>query len=114
MAKSSKKSSKRLSAKVKKAVKSDVFTSVAILSILLNVLLLVSVFVLTTNDTYDTKLYNSVRARYCKNVDGVIKRAEELGDSDKALQEWKVNCVSKEFAPYYQEAIKKFQATENN
>ena len=112
MAKSSKKSSKKLSAKVNKIVKSDVFTSIAILSLALNVFLLVAVFVLTNPDTYNRNVFNGVRAQYCKNINGVIERAEELGDSDAALKEWKVTCVSKEFAPYYNEAVKKFNAAQ--
>ncbi len=114
MAKSSKKSPKKLSNKVTSIVKSDVFTSIAIVSIVLNVLLLVGLFVLTTSNTYDTAVFTSVRSRYCKNIDGVVKRAEELGSSQAALQEWKVNCVAKEFAPYYQEAIQKFEASQSN
>lgn len=108
----SKKSSKKFSAKVNKAVKSDVFTSIAILSILLNVFLLVAVFVFTNPDTYNREVFSNVRARYCKNVDGVVERAEQLGDSDAALKEWKVTCVSDEFAPYYNEAVKKFNAAQ--
>jgi len=113
MAKSNK-SSKRFSKKVQKIVKSDIFTSVAITSILLNILLLAVVFVLTATDTYDRNLYISVRDRYCKNIDAVVERSNELGDSDAAVREWKVTCVSDEFAPYYKEAVKKFNASQKN
>lgn len=114
MAKQAKKSGKSFSQKVNKIVKSDVFTSVAILSILLNVLLLAGVFVLTSNDTYDRELYENVKSKYCQNIDGLVQRSEELGSSKAALKEWKVTCVSNEFAPFYQEALKKFEAQENN
>ena len=110
----SKKSGKKLSSKVQSLVKSDLFTSIAIVSIALNIFLLVGLFTLTTTDSYDTAVFNSVRTRYCKNIDGVVKRAEQLGNSEQALQEWKVNCVAKEFAPYYQEALQKFEAHQNN
>jgi hypothetical protein len=110
----SKKSSKSLSNKINKVVKSDVFTSIAIVSVLLNLLFLIGVFVLTNTNTYNTGLFNSVRSHYCKNIDGLVSRAEELGDSSEALKEWRVNCVSKEFAPFYQEAVKKFEASSKN
>jgi hypothetical protein len=114
MAKSSKKSGKRFTNKVHKVVKSDIFTSVAILSIVLNMFLLAGVFVLTSADTYDRSLYESVRVKYCKNVDGVVERSKELGSSADALKEWKVTCLSDEFAPFYKEALKKFEASTKN
>jgi hypothetical protein len=108
-----KKSNKRFSQKVHKIVKSDLFTSIAIASVILNILFLTGVFVLTSDNTFDRDLYTNVRGRYCRNIDGVVERAKELGSEEKALKEWQVVCVSKEFSPYYQEAIEKFEAQSN-
>lgn len=107
------KSSKKLSKKVQKLVKSDLFTSIAIASILFNILALVGLFVLTNTETYDRSVYESVRSKYCKNIDGVVKRAKELNNSKKALTEWKVTCLSEEFSPYYKEAIEKFETSKS-
>lgn len=113
MAKLVKKPGKKLSKKVKKIVNSDVFTSIAIVSLLLNVLFLVSLFVLTSTDTFNKDLYSGVKNKYCSNIQGIRERAEELGSEDKAVREWQVDCVSKEFKPYFDEAVKKFNAQLN-
>lgn len=108
------KSTKNMSKKVHKMVRSDAFTSVAIVSILLNILFLVTIFVLSSTDSFGRGVYNTVRDRYCNNIDGVVERAEALGDEATAVREWQVTCVSDEFKPYYNEALKKFEASSNN
>lgn len=76
---------------------------------------MVGVLVLTNPSTYDREVYENVRTRYCKNIDGVIAEAEEAVDSQAVLAQWKVTCLSDEFLPYYKEALKKFEASvENN
>lgn len=99
--------------RVHSIVHADVFKSVAIASLLLNVLFLVSVFVFTSTDTFDRRFYNMSREKYCKNYEGVIERAKELNDEQKALDEWRITCVSSEFKPFYQEAVEKFRARNN-
>lgn len=108
------KSSKKISKKVRKMVQSDAFTSIAIVSILLNILFLVTIFVLSSTNSFGRGVYTTVRDRYCNNVEGVIERAEELGDESTAVREWQITCVSDEFKPYYTEALKKFKANANN
>ncbi len=108
------KSSKKLSQKAKKIIKSDLFTSIAIVSLVLNVFLLAGLYVLTSADTFDREVYLNVKERYCKNPDAVIDRGKELGSNEKALQEWQVSCISKEFLPYYKEALQKFEASSKN
>lgn len=110
MAKSKNTSGKRFSNKVHKIVKSDLFTSIAIASVMLNVLFFAGIFVLTSTDAFDRKVYTSVLNKYCRNIDGVVDRAEELGSEELALKEWKVTCVSDDFTPYYKEAVEKFEA----
>ncbi len=96
--------------RVHKMTESDIFASIAIASILLNVFFLISVFVLSNRSTYDTSLYSSVKSRYCKNINGVIDRAESIGNEKDAVDEWKVNCLSKDFKPFFNEAVEKFRA----
>jgi hypothetical protein len=112
MAKKKSNSSKngRFLSRVHKITETDIFTSIAIASILLNVLFLVTIFVLSSTDTFDRSVYKSVRSQYCKNVSGVEKRAEELGSEKDALKEWQINCNSAEFQPFFNEAIEKFNA----
>ena len=105
------KSSKKLSQKVKKAIKSDVFTSIAIASVLFNILFLASLIVFTSTSLFDHSVFVAARDRYCKNVDAVRERAKELGSDQKAVNEWKVTCVSNDFRPFYQEAIDKLNAS---
>lgn len=111
MAKSKSKSASR---KIKQIVNSDIFRSVAIVSIVFNVLFLASIFVLTGTDAFDRSVYNSVYNHYCQNVDGVRARATELSSEKAAVKEWQITCVSKEFQPYYKEAIEKFNAQYKN
>lgn len=105
-----KKTSKSAAKRVKQMVTSDVFRSVAIVSIAFNILFLASIFVLTSTDTFDRRFYNAARDQYCQNVDGVRERASELSSEKAAVKEWQVTCVSKEFKPYYNEALEKFNA----
>lgn len=105
-----KKSTKGFKDRVMHVVESDLFTAVAISSVVLNILFMASVFVLTSTDTFNRKFYESSRSKYCNNVEGVIQRSEELGDEKEAVKEWQVTCVSKEFLPFYKEALDKFNA----
>ncbi len=98
--------------RVHQVVHTDVFKSIAIASFLLNVLFLVCIFVFTSTGSFDRSVYKAAQNRYCKNVEGVEQRAEELNNEQKALDEWRVTCVSKEFQPYYKEAVDKFNARE--
>ena len=98
--------------RVHKITETDIFASIAIASILINVFFLVSVFVLSSRSTYDTSVYNSVKTRYCKNIDGVSKRAEAIGNQKDAVDEWKVNCLNDDFKPFFNEAVEKFRASQ--
>lgn len=95
---------------VMKLMESDIFHSIAIASVLLNILFLVSIFVLTSTDTFDRKFYTSARDRYCANIEGISQRANELGSEDVAIKEWQITCLSPEFKPFYNEALEKFDA----
>lgn len=101
---------KKSSKKVQKIIKGDIVKSVAIASVLLNILFLVSILVLTATDTFDRRVYVGARTRYCQNEKSIQERAEELGSETQALQEWQVDCVGEEFAPFYKEALDKYQA----
>lgn len=105
-----KKNSRSLSKKAQLIVKNDVVKSVAIASVLLNILFLVSIFVITSTDTFNRKVYVAARERYCNNSAAVKERATELGDETIALQERDVDCIGTNFKPFYQEAIDKFRA----
>ncbi len=102
--------SKSFQARVTKIVEGDIFKSVAIASVLLNILFLVSIFVLTSTSTFDRRFFVSAQNKYCQNVDGIKARAKELGSDKKALQEWEISCVGKDFQPYYNEAVQKYEA----
>lgn len=93
--------------------KEDMFKSIAIASILLNVLFLVSVFVLANASTFDHQVYSASKERYCQNTDGYKQRAEELGSEKAAQEELQINCVGKQFEPFYNEAVQKYRAQEN-
>jgi len=109
--KNSKKISKKFNKKVSKIVQSDVFKSIAVASILLNILFLISIFVLTSTDTFDRRLFLEARSRYCQNGAGVDRRAEKLGSEKMALEELQIDCIGKDFKPFYNEALKKFDAS---
>lgn len=113
MATKKKTPSKKFSQKVHKIVQTDMFKSVAIASVLLNILFLVSIFVLTSTSTFDRQLYTGARERYCQNVDAVRERAEELGSERAAVEEWQVDCIGKDFKPFYKEAVDKYRAQLN-
>lgn len=110
MATKKKPSKKAIRKKVTSMMESDIFHSIAIVSVLLNILFLVSIFVLTSTDTFDRKFYNSAKSQYCANVQGVEDRAEELGSEEAAVREWQITCVSKEYKPFYNESVEKFNA----
>jgi hypothetical protein len=110
----SKKLSKSFRKKVQKIVEGDTLKSIAVASVLLNILFLVSIFVLTSTDTFDRRFYNAARNHYCKNVSGIKARAKELGDEKKAIREWEITCVNSNFRPYYDEAVEKFDANQQN
>lgn len=110
MATTKKKPAKGFKNRVRQVVESDMFTAIAISSVTLNLLFLASIFVLTSTDTFDRRFYVSSRSKYCQNVDGVIDRAKELGNEKEAVKEWQVTCISKEFSPFYTEALDKFNA----
>jgi len=101
---------KKFKQKVQQAVQNDIFTSIAIASVLLNVLFFVSIFVLTSTSTFDRQLYLSAQERYCNNIDGVRDRAKELGSEQAAQDEWQIDCVGKDFKPFYKEAVDKYRA----
>jgi hypothetical protein len=105
-----KKTSKKVAQKVRAIVQADVFKSIATASVLLNILFLVTVVVLTSSSTFDHKLYTSARERYCNNAGALKSRAHDLGDANAAATEWQINCISKNFEPFYNEAIEKFEA----
>jgi hypothetical protein len=109
-----KKPSKSFRKKVLRIVEGDTLKSIAAASVLLNILFLVSIFVVTSTDTFDRRFYNAARSQYCKNVSGIKARAKELGDEKKAIREWELTCVSSNFRPYYDEAVEKFDANRRN
>lgn len=113
MATKKKSSGKRFQQQVRKMVHGDLFTSIAVVSILLNILFLVSFLVLTSSDTFDKRFFQSAQNRYCNNISGLEQRAQELGDDKKALQEWEVDCIGKDFKPFYKEALDKYRAKVN-
>lgn len=113
MATKKKTSSKKLSQKVQKMIQTDVFKSIAIASVLLNVLFLITIVVLTATSTFDRELYLSARERYCKNTASIKARSEELGSKTAAKQEWQIDCVGKDFYPFYKEATDRYQADLN-
>lgn len=110
MATKKKKPSKRFLHKVHELTEKDLFKSIAIVSILLNILFFASFVVITSTSTFNRTIYTSVKKQYCKNIDGVKERAQQLGSEKAAINEWRVTCVSEDFAPYYKEAIEKFKA----
>lgn len=108
-----KKTSKKVSAKIQKIVKGDVVKSVAIASVLLNILFLATLLVLTATDTFDRQVYVGARTRYCQNQSSVSDRTAVLGSEAAAQQEKQVDCIGEDFAPYYKEALDKYQAQVN-
>lgn len=113
MATKKKSSGKKLSQKVQKIVQTDMFRSVAIASVLLNILFFVTIIVFTSTNTFDRQLYLSAQERYCNNIDGVKDRAKQLGSNEAAEEEWQVDCIGKQFKPFYKEAIDKYRASSN-
>ena len=110
---SKKTSSKSVSIKAQKVFKSDAMKSVAIASLLLNSLFLISIVVITRTNTFDHRVYSAAKNRYCANIEGVSERAQELGSEKAAIEEYQVNCVGKDFQPFYNEALQKYQAQVN-
>lgn len=110
MATKKKTSGKSFKKNVTRIMESDIFHSVAIASVLLNILFLVSIFVLTSTDTFDRKFYTSAKNQYCANINAISERATELGSEKAAVKEWQITCVSKEFKPFYTESVEKFNA----
>lgn len=106
--------SKNIKQKVVKIVESDIFRSIAVASVLLNILFIVSIFILTSTDTFDRKFYSSAHRKYCSNIAEISKRAKELGSEPAAVKEWQVTCISEEFEPFYKEALEKFNAQYSN
>lgn len=113
MATKKKTNSKKISQKVREIVQADVFKSIAVASVLLNILFLVTIVVLTSSSTFDHKLYSSARERYCSNKEGFKNRANELGNEKVAARERQIDCIGKDFQPFYKEALDKFQAQTN-
>ncbi len=113
MATKKKTPSKKITQKVRAIVQADVFKSIAVASVLLNILFLITIVVLTSSSTFDHKLYTSARERYCSNSESLKNRANELGNSKAASEERQVDCVEKDFRPFYNEAIDKFRAQTN-
>lgn len=113
MATKKKTTGKKFSQKVHKIVQTDVFKSIAIASVLLNILFLVAIFVLTSTNTFDRKLYTASRDRYCENIEAVRSRAKELGSEKAAVKEWQIDCIGKDFKPFYKEALDKYRAQLN-
>ncbi len=110
MATKKKTTSKKISQKVRAIVQADMFKSIAVASVLLNILFLVTIVVLTSSSTFDHKLYSSARERYCNNSESLKNRANELGNTEAAIEERQVDCVGEDFRPFYNEAIDKFRA----
>lgn len=102
--------SKSFKKRVNRVVESDMFKSIAAASVLLNILFFVCIFVLSSTSTFDHHFFQSARTKYCQNIDGVKSRALELGSDKKALQEWEINCIGKDFRPYFNEAVQKYEA----
>lgn len=113
MATKKKPQSKAFKQKVKKIVASDVFKSIAAASILLNILFLVVIFVLTSSSTFDRRVYLSARDRYCENSDATKQIAKELGDEKAAAKARQIDCIGKDFEPFYKEALQKYNAQAN-
>ncbi len=113
MATSKKTQGKRFTQKVHKIIQGDVFKSIAVASVLFNILFFATIFVLTSTDTFDRKLYSSAKDRYCQNVSAAKARAQQLGSEKMALKELQIDCVGKDFRPFYNEAIEKFNAQSN-
>ena len=111
MAKSKKTQKKGSSKKVSKLVRSDVVKSVAIASVLLNVLFFATILVLSSTNTFDRRLYTSVHSKYCQNSSALSERSKELGNAGEALNERQVDCIGKDFAPFYKEALDKYKAS---
>ncbi len=99
-----------LTQKARKIVRGDITRSIAITSLLLNVLFLVSIFVVTSTDTFDRRVYTSARERYCANKEATEERAKELGDGSAAIREREIDCVGPNFKPFYKEAVDKYRA----
>ncbi|MFO0971656.1 MAG: hypothetical protein U0520_04920 [Candidatus Saccharimonadales bacterium] len=105
-----KKNPMALTQKARKIMKGDIARSVAVTSILLNLLFLVSIFVITSTDTFDRRVYTSARDRYCANKDATKERAKELGDKNAAVREKQIDCIDTDFQPFYKEAVDKYRA----
>ncbi len=110
MATKKKTTPKKISQKVRAIVQADVFKSVAVASVLLNVLFVITIVVLTSSSTFDHKLYTSARERYCSSSESFKNRAQELGDKNVAARERQVDCIGKDFRPFYNEALEKYNA----
>jgi hypothetical protein len=110
MATKKKTTSKKISNKVTQIVQTDIFRSIAIASVLLNILFLITIVVLTSTATFDRRLYNSARERYCDNTEVLASRAKELGSEKSAAMERQVDCIGKDFKPFYKEALDKYKA----
>jgi|GEM_PF-3886253 len=111
MAKSNKTQKKGSPKKVRKLVQSDVIKSIAIASVLLNVLFFATLIVFSSTSTFDRQLYTSVHSKYCENSSALTVRSKELGDAGEALNERQVDCIGKDFAPFYKEALDKYKAS---
>lgn len=105
-----KNNSKKITKKARQITRADVIKSVAITSVLLNLMFLITIFVLTSTSTFDRRFYTAARKNYCKNVQALKDRVEELGDETEAQKERQVDCIGKDFKPFYQEALDKYNA----
>src|SRR5688572_24168475 len=107
--KKSSKTSKSFIRKVHELSQKDIARSTIIASLLFNVLFFAAIFVITSTDSFDSRLLNIVNERYCQNKKSLSDRVEKLG-KERAIEDWHIACISKDFKPYYQEAIDKFRA----
>lgn len=105
-----KKVSKSFLNRVHALTQKDVSHSFIIASLLFNVLFFAGVFVVTSTDTFDAGMLNLVNRRFCQNTKSLNERIEQLGE-EKAIEDWHIACISKEFKPYYKEAVSKFRAS---
>lgn len=99
--------------KAQQAVREDIVKSLAITSILLNIFFLTGIIVLSSTNIFNRGLYNYAQENYCKNIDAVVDRAEELGSEKAAIDEWQISCAGKDFKPFLEEAVDKYRALEN-
>lgn len=113
-----KKNSLKLGKRAAKLLKRDLLHSVAMASILLNILFLVGWAVVTYGDA-DQEAYDLARNRLCvdnysKNLQKAVKDSTTTEAAQVAALEFKIQCVSDDFKPYYENAIETYTQTKTS